>query len=72
MAHIAWYYNTGEGTYYWTESWTLSVTEFANKVSQLMGKEIKPGDTSAVIKKSSLEAMKRRASTLIYVSQNLY
>ncbi|MBR3591612.1 MAG: hypothetical protein IKL46_02040 [Clostridia bacterium] len=68
MGCMAWYYNAGQGVYYWTEGYTLSATQFANKVSQMLGKSVTAGDVSAAMRQSDIDSMNRRASTLIYVS----
>ncbi len=67
MANLVWYYNAGNGVYYWTESYSMSVTQFALKVSQELGKTITASDTSAATKKINVDAMKARASTLIHL-----
>lgn len=68
MAHCAWYYYAGRGVYYWTESYTLSATQFAEKVSEAIGKMITAADISAVKRQSDIESVKKSAQTLIYVS----
>lgn len=64
MSAIAWYYNVGDGIYYWADSWSMSATEFANKVSSEIGKNLTAADISAPTKLSDVEAMKRRAISL--------
>lgn len=67
MGSVAWYYNAGQGLYYWTEAYKMSATQFAREVSDMLGTDITAGDISAASRQSEVDAMKRRASTLIYV-----
>lgn len=66
-ANYAWYYNAGDRTYYWTESFNMSATQFANEVSELIGKPLTASDVSAADKKG-YDSMLRRAARTIYVS----
>lgn len=65
---IAWYYNAGNMVYYWTESYTLSATQFAREVSLLTGKTISASDVSACERQADLDKKRRIASEFIYVS----
>ncbi|MBR6509313.1 MAG: hypothetical protein IKT38_01755 [Clostridia bacterium] len=54
--YIAWYYHDfSSGYYYYTESYTMSVTEFAEKVSKILGRTITAADTSAASRKDDLK-----------------
>lgn len=64
--NYAWYYNAGGGTYYWTESYNMSTSQFAREVSHLIDKCTSAADISAGTS-AGFEALKKRASTLIYV-----
>ena len=66
MAYYAWYYNAGQGTYYWGESFKMSCTQFAQEVSSLTGKKLGPGDISAATK-NDMDKVERRASNLIHI-----
>lgn len=63
----AWYYNAGQGTYYWTESYTMSATQFAREVSEMTGRNLSASDISAANRQSDIDGVQRRATTLIYV-----
>ncbi len=67
MACYAWYYNDGNGTYYWAEAFKISCTSFAQEVSALTGKRLGPGDVSAAVNKSEMDKAERRASKLIHI-----
>lgn len=68
MGYYAWYYNAGDKLYYWTESYNMSTTQFANEVSRLVGKNLDASDISAASRQSDLDAMERRASQTIHLS----
>lgn len=68
MGSIAWYYNAGQGTYYWTESYTLSASQFAYEVSRMIGRSISASDVSAAYSQHDLNGVESRASIMIYVS----
>lgn len=67
MGSYAWYYHADDRTYYWTESWTLSTTEFAQRVSSIIGERITASDISSASGKADLDRVRRVADTLIYV-----
>ena len=46
----AWTYNAGNGVYYWTESFTMSATQFAREVSSKVDKSLSSSDVSAETK----------------------
>lgn len=53
--HIAWYYHDySSGNYYYTESYSMSVTTFAEKVSEIVGHTITAADVSAARSKKDL------------------
>ncbi len=62
----AWTYNAGNGVYYWTESFTMSATQFAREVSSKVDKSLSSSDVSAETK-SGMDAVERRARQLIYI-----
>lgn len=66
MGAFAWYYNAGQGTYYWTEAYNMSASNFAQKVSVLVKQPISAADTSSATK-SNFEAMKKRATNTIHI-----
>ena len=65
---IAWYYNAGNRVYYWTESYTMSATQFAREVSRHIGKSISASDVSACERQADLDAKRRIASEFIYIN----
>ncbi len=67
VAAFAWYYNAGQGTYYWTESYTMSTFQFAREVSRLTGESLSESDISEAHRQADLDAIKRRARNIIYV-----
>lgn len=67
MASYAWYYHADGYTYYWTESYNMSATQFAREVSHLTGKSLSASDISSASRQADLDRIKRIASTLIYV-----
>lgn len=68
MGSYAWIYHAEGRTYYWTESYTLSATEFANQVSYMIGKRITASDVSAATREADLDRIRKIADKLIYVS----
>lgn len=53
--HIAWYYHDySSGNYYYTESYSMSVTTFAEKVSEIIGHTVTSADISAARNKKDL------------------
>lgn len=53
--YIAWYYHDySSDNYYYTESYSMSVTAFAEKVSEIIGRTITAADTSAASSKKDL------------------
>lgn len=44
MAAFAWYYGAEHSVYYWTESYTMSATQFAIAVSERIGRTITASD----------------------------
>lgn len=67
MGAYAWYYNAGCGVYYWTESYSMSATQFANTVSNAIGRKITASDTSVAYRQADMEAVKSRAAYLHHV-----
>lgn len=56
MAAMYWYYHDYErDTRYYVEAYQMSVTQFANEVSQLLGRKINPSDTSYVDRQRDLD-----------------
>ena len=64
---VAWYYNAGNMVYYWTESYTMSATQFAREVSQYVGKSLSASDISACERQADLDKKRRIASEFIYI-----
>lgn len=53
--YIAWYYHDySSGNYYYTESYSMSVTTFAEKVSGIIGHTVTAADISAARNKKDL------------------
>lgn len=53
---VAWYYHDeATGVRYYTESYTMSVTEFAEVVSRLVGHKVSASDTSQAQRWKDLE-----------------
>lgn len=67
MGYLAWCYRTGDSTYYWTESYTLSVTDFAARVSQLAGKSVAPSEIATIRKQKELDTFFRINKHLTYI-----
>ena len=68
MPNYAWYYMDHSGdACYWCYSNELSVTEFASKVSSLIGKHISASDTSYASNKSDLERHQGYAARTVHV-----
>lgn len=67
MGAYAWYYYAGTGTYYWTEAFNMSTTQFAREISGLVGKSLGPSDISEARSRSDLDSVKRRALEMIYI-----
>ncbi len=67
MGCYAWYYNAGQGTYYWGEAFEMSCTYFAQQVSELTGRNLGPSDVFAANSKTEMNAVERRASNLIHI-----
>lgn len=67
MGSYAWYYHADDRVYYWTESYTMSATQFAREVSRLTGKSLSASDISAANRQADVDRLKRIASSLIYV-----
>lgn len=69
MSNIAWYYHTDDRVYYWTESYTMSTTQFALEVSDRIGKSISASDVSACTRQAQLDVKRRIAKEFIYISK---
>lgn len=67
MASYAWYYHADGFTYYWTESYNMSATQFARVVSEMTGKSLTASEVSAANRQADIDRIKKIASTLIYV-----
>lgn len=67
MGCYAWYYNAGQGTYYWGEAFMMSCTHFAQEVSKFTGENLGPSDVSAANSKAEMIAVERRALRLIHI-----
>lgn len=67
MGSYAWYYHGDNRTYYWTESYNMSATQFAREVSRMIGKSLSASDISAASRQADIDRIKRIASTVIYV-----
>lgn len=67
MGSIAWYYGDSTGTYYWTESYTMSASGFAVQVSYLIGHHITAADISAASRQADMDWVKRVANRLVYI-----
>ena len=68
MAAFAWYYGAEHSVYYWTESYTMSATQFAIAVSERIGRTITVSDVAQALRQKDVDAMIRRASQAIYIS----
>lgn len=66
---MAWYYHGDGDSYYWTESYTLSVTEFASKISDKIGRSVYASDISQAMSQKEIDKMKRRATKLFYIKR---
>lgn len=64
---VAWYYNAGNRVYYWTESYTMSATQFAREVSRYVGKSLSASDISACERQADLDSKRKIASEFIYI-----
>lgn len=54
--NVAWYYyDSRSGKCYFTESYSMSVTQFAEIVSRIIGRNISASDTSAASRQSELD-----------------
>ncbi len=67
MAAYGWYYYAGNLTYYWTESYTMSATQFAREVSRYTGEKLTASDISEAKRQADIDRIKRIASKLIYI-----
>ena len=67
MGSYAWYYHADGRTYYWTESYNMSATQFAREVSRMTGKSLTASDISAASRQADVDRLKNIASPLIYV-----
>ena len=67
MGSYAWYYHADGRTYYWTESYKMSATQFAREVSRMTGKSLTASDISAACREADVDRLKNIASPLIYV-----
>lgn len=67
MGSYAWYYHADGRTYYWTESYNMSATQFAREVSRLTGKSLTASDISAASRQADVDRLKNIANPLIYV-----
>lgn len=67
MGCYAWYYNAGQGVYYWGKAFEMTCTYFAHEVSNIIGESLGPSDVSAANSKSEMDAVERRANRLIYI-----
>lgn len=67
MGSYAWYYHADGRTYYWTESYSMSATQFAREVSRLTGKSLSASDISAASRQADIDRIQRIAHPLIYV-----
>ena len=56
--------------YYWTESYTLSATQFAREVSRRIGKSISASDVSACARQSDLDSKRKIALEFIYIGDD--
>ena len=68
MAAFAWYYGAEHSVYYWTESYTMSATQFAIAVSERIGVPITASDVGQDLRQKVVVAMILRASQAIYIS----
>lgn len=68
MSAFAWYYNSGNRIYYWTESYTMSATQFAREVSERTGRSLSASDISVASNQADVDSMKARASQVIYIA----
>ena len=68
MSSYAWYYNAGNGIYYWTNSYDMSASQFAREVSSIVGRSLSASDVSAASGQSDLNSVERRARQMIYIS----
>lgn len=64
---VAWYYHAADRVYYWTESYTMSATQFAREVSKRVGKSLSASDISACERQADLDSKKRIAKEFIYI-----
>jgi len=54
--YVAWYYyDSSSGKCYYTESYSMSVTDFAEVVSRIVGHKVTASDTSAAHRQSDLD-----------------
>ncbi len=67
MGAYAWYYNAGHGVYYWTESYSMSASQFASEVSDRIGIRITASDTSVAYRQSDMDAVESRAMALYHI-----
>lgn len=67
MGSYAWYYHSDGYTYYWTEAYNMSATQFAREVSRMTGNSLSASDISVAYRQADLDRIRRIASTLIYV-----
>jgi hypothetical protein len=67
MGAYAWYYNAGRGIYYWTESYSMSATQFANEVSDIIGRRITASDTSVAYRQADMDSVAARATSLYHI-----
>lgn len=67
MGSYAWYYNAGNRIYYWTESYTMSATQFAREVSHATGTTLSASDISAAERQADIDRIRYLASTLIHI-----
>ena len=68
MAAFAWYYGAEHSVYYWTESYTMSATQFAIAVAERIGRTITASDVAQALRQKDVDAMIHRASQAIYIS----
>lgn len=68
-ANYAWYYRTEDCTYYWTEAFNMSATQFANEVSVRVGKLLNASDISAADKRA-YDRMIECAMLQIHIAKN--
>ena len=64
---VAWLYHAGDRVYYWTESYTMSTTQFAREVSRCIGKSLSASDISVCERQADLDSKRKIALKFIYI-----